>query len=325
MSTERGAFPALPPALTGERREIASPAGRLSYYVAGPGSGTGAGAGAATGAGLDAGTGGVRPAPVLLIHSVNAAGSAYEVRPLYERLRPARTVYALDLPGFGFSDRSERAYTPRLMTDAVLGMVDEIRALHGGVPVDALALSLASEFLARAAVERPDAFRTLALVSPTGFSGRGPREGAPGSDRGMPGFHRVVAARAWRRALFGALTRRGTIRYFLQRTYGGKQVDEGLLDYDWLTTHQPGAEHAPLYFLSGFLFSADVGRLYRRLTQPLWMSHGVRGDFVDYRHEAEFAGNPRWRLDVFPTGALPQFEQPDEFARCYRAFLDAGR
>ena len=305
MDTDRRAGPALPPALSGERRELAGAAGTVSYYAAAWGRD--------------------RRAPVLLIHSVNAAASAYEVRPLYERLRQTRTVYALDLPGFGFSARSERAYTPRLMTDAVHAVVEEIRARHGGSAVDALALSLSAEFLARAAVERPAAFRTLALVSPTGFSARGPREGAPGTNRGMPAVHRVVAARAWRRALFGALTRRRTIRYFLQRTYGAKQIDEDLLEYDWLTAHQPGAEHAPLYFLSGFLFSADVGRLYRGLTHPVWMTHGVRGDFVDYRHAAEFAGNPRWRLDVLPTGALPHFEQPDEFARRYEAFLDSPR
>jgi pimeloyl-ACP methyl ester carboxylesterase len=303
MNTDRRAFPALPPALDGERREIASAAGRLAYYVSGPA--------------------GAERAPVLLVHSVNAAGSAYEVRPLYERLRTSRTVYAMDLPGFGYSDRSERPYTPRLMTDAVLAIATEIGARHGGAPVDALALSLASEFLARAAVEQAASFRTLALVSPTGFSGRGPREGAPGTNRGMPGFYRVIAARAWRRGLFGALTRRGTIRYFLQRTYGAKQIDEGLADYAWLTTHQPGAENAPLYFLAGYLFSADAGRLYRGLTQPVWMSHGVRGDFVDYRYESEFAGNPRWQFDVYPTGALPHFERPDEFARRYETFLDA--
>jgi pimeloyl-ACP methyl ester carboxylesterase len=304
MHDPRRHHPTLPPALPGERREIASTAGRLAYYVAGPGDRA-------------------RGAPVLLVHSVNAAGSAYEVRPLFERLRAQRTVYAMDLPGFGFSERSEREYTPRLMTDAVLAVVAEVRARHGGVAVDALALSLASEFLARAAVERPAAFRSLAFVSPTGFSGRGPREGAPGTHRGMPGFHRIVAAPAWRRALFGALTRRGTIRYFLQRTYGAKQVDEDLVEYDWLTTHQPGAEHAPLYFLSGFLFSADTGPPYRALTQRVWLSHGVRGDFVDYRHETEFAGDPRWRRDVFPTGALPHFERPDEFADRYVEFLDA--
>jgi pimeloyl-ACP methyl ester carboxylesterase len=212
----------LPPALPGERREFMSPAGRLSYYDGG----TPELAARARGAGRTA-------PPVLLLHSINAAGSAYEVRPIYERLRATRTVYALDLPGFGFSDRSEREYTPRLMTDAIHEMVGELHARHGGGPVDALAVSLSSEFLARAATETPESFRTLALVSPTGFSARGPRDGAPGTTRAMPLLHGIVAAPAWRRALFGGLTRRGTIRYFLQRTYGSKQVDEDLVDYDW--------------------------------------------------------------------------------------------
>jgi pimeloyl-ACP methyl ester carboxylesterase len=90
-----------------------------------------------------------------------------------------------------------------------------------------------------------------------------------------------------------------------------------------VTTHQPGAEHAPLYFISGYLFSADMGRVYRALTQPVWMSHGVRGDFTDYRCAREVEGQRNWRIDVFPTGALPHFERPDEFARRYAEFLDA--
>ncbi len=82
----------LPPALSGERRTIGSKAGQLSYYTAGP---------QASGE------------PLLLIHSINAAGSAYEVLPLYEHYCNSRTVYALDLPGFGFSERGDRElYTP---------------------------------------------------------------------------------------------------------------------------------------------------------------------------------------------------------------------
>jgi len=77
------------------------------------------------------------------------------VRPLYERYRSARRVFALDLPGYGFSDRSDRAHTTRLMTDAVLSMLREIRLRCGETPIDALALSLSSEFLGRAAVEAP--------------------------------------------------------------------------------------------------------------------------------------------------------------------------
>ena len=48
-------------------------------------------------------------APLLLVHSINAAGSAAEVRPLYERYRARRTVFAIDLPGYGHSLRSDRA------------------------------------------------------------------------------------------------------------------------------------------------------------------------------------------------------------------------
>ena len=297
-----GPNPALPPALPGERREFASAAGRLSYYAsAGPAPGS--------------------TTPVLLLHRINAAGSAYEMRPLYERLRGEHAVYALDLPGFGFSERSAREYVPRLMTDAVHAMVAELRKRHGGAPVDALALSLSCEFLARAAVEKPADYRRLALVSPTGFSGGGRAEGPAGEHRGIRPLHAVLAAKPWARALFGGLTRPATIRYFLQRTYGSKHVDQDLLDYDVLTTHQPGAEHAPLYFVSAFLFSKDALRLYEQLTQPVWMTHGVRGDFVDYRHAKEFASRPNWRIDVYDSGALPHFEHQDEFARAYRAFL----
>ncbi|GAB4204505.1 MAG: hypothetical protein OHK0022_29750 [Roseiflexaceae bacterium] len=61
--------------------------------------------------------------PLLLIHSINAA-SAYEVRPIFEHFQASRRVYALGLPGFGFSERSNRDYTPRLFTDALLDMLD---------------------------------------------------------------------------------------------------------------------------------------------------------------------------------------------------------
>ncbi len=292
----------LPPALPGERREFAAKAGRLSYYRDGP-------AGAAGPA-----------APLLLVHSVNAAASAYEVLPLYEHYRKSHTVYALDLPGYGFSERGDRAYSPRLMTDAVLAMVAEISAIHGTAPIHALALSLSSEFLARAAAENPGSFKTLAIVSPTGFNRRTPEDAAPGSTRAMPGLWRFFTFPLWSRAFFDLLTSRPSIRFFLQKTWGGTQIDEGLLEYDYLTTHQPGAQHAPYFFVSGFLFSLDIRRIYRALTQPVWMVHGARGDFVDYSGAAAFKQSPLWQVHELPTGALPHFELLEEFVRSYDAF-----
>ena len=290
----------LPAALPGRRVEFAGP-GTLSAYVDGP-----------------------PGRPLLLVHTVNAAASAAEVRPVYEHFRTQRPVFALDLPGFGFSERSARAYTPRLMTDAVLAGLAQVQALSGPGPVDALAASLSCEFLARAAAERPEGFRSLALVSPTGFRGTTVWRKPPGSTRRVGWLHALLTGPGWGSAVYRGLTRPGVIRYFLQRTWGSKHIDEALWAYDSLTARVPGAEHAPLEFLSAGLFSADIHTVYDELRLPVFMSHGVRGDFTDYRGAGFVTAKPNWRLTVYDSGALPYFEFPAQFARDYEVFLEAA-
>ncbi len=290
---------ALPAPVSGDTVHIPLPGfGRVAAFLAGQG------------------------APLLLVHSVNAAASAAEVRPLHEHFRASRTVLSIDLPGYGLSDRPDVAYTPRLMTDALHAAVALLRQRCGGAPVDALALSLGCEFLARAAAERPGDFRSLALVSPTGFMGSKVWRGAPGSTRQVPGLLKVLRGPGWGGALFRSLTRPAVIRYFLQRTWGAKAIDETLWQYDVLTTRQPGAEHAPLHFLSAGLFSADIHTVYEQLGMPVWMSHGVRGDFTDYRGSHIVAQRPNWQFSTYSTGALPQFELPQRFCADLQAFLD---
>jgi pimeloyl-ACP methyl ester carboxylesterase len=260
---------------------------------------------------------------MLLVHTVNAAASAQEVRPVFEYHRTRRAVYALDLPGYGCSDRSERPYSVRLMTDAVLMLTREIQRRHPGARIDALASSLGTEFLARAAVEASEAFGTLALVSPTGFNGRRRHYGPSGGSREVGAAKSLLQGRPWSATLFRWLTQPRVVRYFLERTYGGKDVDQGLYEAAVRTARVPGAHFAPLAFLSGTLFSADANAIYERLELPVWMSHGVRGDFVDFRGQATVASKRNWTFSVFATGALPYFEQPQEFEAAYEQFLAA--
>lgn len=259
--------------------------------------------------------------PLLLIHSINAAANAYEVRPLYLRYRGTRPVYALDLPGFGFSERSRRRYTPRLMVEAIHAAVDEIRHRHGGWAIDALAVSLSASYLARASLERSDAYRSLALISPTGFDGRLSGDGPPDGHRGRDWLRDALDRPPLGRPLFDALVTRPSMRFFLQKTFGSSAIDEGLLAYDYASAHQPGAEHAPWCFIAGHLFPTDATRLYERLRLPVWMVHGTRGDFVDYRLAPRVADRPNWRVETLPTGAFPHFEQPAAVAAGYDAFL----
>jgi len=288
------------PALPGERVEIQSSGQPLNLYVAGQG------------------------APVLLVHSINAAASAAEMRPLHQQMQGSRTVVSVDLPGYGLSDRSDRPYTPRLMTDAVLDAAAWASARCGEWPVDALALSLSCEFLARAATEAPERFRSLALVSPTGLASRDERRGPPGSTLGAPWIHGLLRGPGWGRLLFKGLTRPGVIRFFLQKTWGSPEIDEELWRQAVVQSRPDGAEHAPLYFLSGQLFSRDIQDVYERLDLPVWLSHGVRGDFTDYGRKSLFEDRPNWRSTVYPTGAMPYFERPEDFQRDYGAFLEGA-
>jgi pimeloyl-ACP methyl ester carboxylesterase len=284
----------LPPALNGERLSFDG----LNCYVAGSGP------------------------PLVLVHSVNAAASAAEVRPLFENYAATHTVFAIDLPGFGLSKMQDRLYDPRLMTDALHALAWQVRIRCGEVPIDALAVSLGCEFLARAAVEQPMRWGRIALVSPTGLSGATPRRGAPGTTRAMPWLHALLSARLWTSALYRGLTAPAVIRYFLRRTWGGRTIDETLCAYDVLTARLPGARFAPLHFLSGGLFSQDIHLIYESVSQPVWMSHGVRGDFSDFRGRRLVHDRGNWRTTVFQTGALPYFEVPEAFFQVFDEFLD---
>lgn len=282
--------PSLPKSLSALRRDIETPAGRISLYSAEPEK-------------KDTGL-----PPLLLVHSVHAAASAAELAPLFTHYRQQRPVYALELPGFGLSDRSARAYTPRLMTDALHAVLAIIQSEHGGQVADVLAVSLSSEFAARAKHEAPQNIRRLALVSPTGFSGAKRRYGPAGGTLGLSWLYRLLTLDFWRQGIFNTLTRPGVIRYFLQRTWGGPHIDETFWQYCVLTARQPGAANAPFYFVSAFLFSADINQLYEELDDPVWVSMATRGDFTDYRGRHTVEDKKNWQFCTVEGGALPFFE-----------------
>ena len=325
-------YPTLPPALNASRRVLDGRVGPLTVYVTGDGP------------------------PLVLIHSINAAASAYEVRPIVEAMQSDRQVWAPDLPGYGLSDRADRHYDQAVFVDAIESVLNAVYESTGVRALDVLALSLSAEFVARLALRRPECFRSLTLVNPTGFNARAARNAAAVSpsasaaasasaeaatvDHGVgsgvsggeawgrtfevPGLHAFLSCRFWTRGLFEALTSRPSIRFFLRGTFGSRTVDPGLIDYAWQTSHQPGARFAPLAFVCGRLFSRDVVAMYQSLKLPVWMPHGVRGDFRDFSGADWARAKPNWTVESFPTGAFPHFEDPLGFASAYRRFL-SGR
>lgn len=264
-------------------------AGQLAYYVAGP----------------------IRRGvpPLVLLHSINAAASSFEMKPLYDHYAQSRRVIALDFPGYGFSDRSDRVYRPALFRDAILDLIEQEL---NGASVDAVALSLGSEFLALAAQARPLRFRSLAFLSPTGFSWRS--QSLRSSDL-LLGALRVPI---WRRPIYDVLTSRPGLRFFLQSSRRTR-LNRALVDYAYATSHQPLAENAPYYFIAFQLFTPNILEVYRALPQPCLAIFG-QDPFAGYERAGEFCDKPNWRIECLSSaGALAHWDEP----RAVIALLDA--
>jgi pimeloyl-ACP methyl ester carboxylesterase len=207
------------------------------------------------------------------------------------------------------------------MTDAVHACLAAMAQRHGEQAFDVVALSLGCEFAVRAQLEQPQRIGRLALISPTGFNGTPRRYGPPESTLGMPWLHAIFSNRWWSDALYRGLTRPSVIRYFLERSWGSKNIDETLWRYDVLTTRQRGARFAPLCFLSAHLFSKDINTLYEALQCPVWVSMATRGDFTNYTGRSTVEGRPHWQFKVIEGGALPYFEDTAGFTALLDAFL----
>ncbi len=292
---------ALPPAIDADRRTFLSPmAGQISYYADESGDGR----------------------PLLLVHSINAGASAYEMRPLFDFFSGRRPVYAIDLPGFGFSERSDRVYSEEVFAVAILDLLHEIGAHERG-GADVVALSLGCEFAARAAVNQPALITSLALISPSGLSGRANENRTQRTGTGSAGrqLRSLLSVPLWSQAFYDALVSRPSLRYFLQRSFDG-EVDPGLLDYAWATTHQPGARFAPLYFISGLLFTPNAAEtLYARVTQPTLVIYDRDGFVTFDALPAMLAQHANWQARrIAPTHGLPQFERLGDTTRALQSF-----
>jgi pimeloyl-ACP methyl ester carboxylesterase len=243
------------------------------------------------------------PTPVLLVHSINAAASSYEMTPLFQRVEREREVVAMDLPGFGHSDRPDIKYSPDLMSGAIASVLNTYDR-----PVHIVALSLGSELAARAAVTRPDRVSSLAFISPTGMGRKRRTEEFEESF-----LDNLVSLQLLGQAIFDALVTDRSIHYFLGRSFAG-EVDAGMAVFAGLSSRQPGARHAPLAFIEGRLFTPNaMSSLYDPLLVPILVLYD-EDPYTDFADLPEFiaGGDGIRHAERIPgTRGLPQFERPD--------------
>lgn len=261
---------------------------RVAYYVAGDG-----------------------PA-VLLVHSINAAASAFEMRGPFGGLRSGHRVFALDLLGYGGSDRPPIQYSA---ADYMALITDFAREVIGE-PAAVVASSLGSAYVVRAAAAAPHLFGALALVCPTGI--------AQLAQPATPGASYQLLRGPLGDLLFDQLTSTVGIRFFLQRQayFDPSIVDARVIEAFYSTCRAPGAKYAPICFITGLL-NCDISAAFARLEQPVLVVWGKQATTTPPEQAQAFlARNPRARLEIIDRARLlVQDEQPDAFNRAVLAFF----
>jgi pimeloyl-ACP methyl ester carboxylesterase len=246
---------------------------------------------------------------VVLVHSINAAASAHEMRNPFRMLAENYRVVAVDLLGFGDSDRPQQLYTADVYIELLRDIIRDL-----ATPVTVIAVSLSSAYVLAAAAQEPALFKQITVVCPTGLEDLV----VPSA----PGVGYQVLAGPIGAGIFWALVSRRSMDYFLgSMTYANPDAcDRMMRDMYYRTGHQPGARWAPICFVSGLL-NCDLRPVIRQITIPIQVVWGRYAKTTPVTRMSAFtAALPHAQGSVLDAGMAVQDEVPDQFMTALKQF-----
>lgn len=218
--------------------------------------------------------------PLVLVHGFGPGASSYEWRKNIEALSAQYRVYALDLLGFGLSDRPAIDYDAELYTDLLNDFIREVV----GKPAIVVAHGLTSAYVIAAAYRRPQLFERLVLVAaPPSIL----QEAYPGPLDSAYKF--LLRAPIVGETAYNLLTSRAAIRkYYDEQGYHNPGlISDELVEYIYTSAHQSNSRYALSAFLSGYLHQ-DVEEPFSRLQVPVTAIWGREGQLAPAEASAAF-------------------------------------
>jgi pimeloyl-ACP methyl ester carboxylesterase len=249
--------------------------------------------------------------PVLLVHGWMISHWAWrQVIPAL--VAEGHEVIAIDLPGFGESDRPlppRYRYDASSYADTLLGVLDALELPR----VILVGQSLGGAVSLLAAARHPDRVERLVLVDPLVYK----------ADLSFEG--RAVMLPVAGRALFRFGVSRAAIRVMLRRDIyvDGRCASEDWVDYIWERVNRPGGVEAAHAALSTVMEPALIERSTFAVRAPTLIVWGENDRLFPVRFgrrlQGEIAGS---ELRIIPAcGHAPPEERPTEFVTALRPFL----
>jgi len=251
--------------------------------------------------------------PLIFLHNFGGGASAYEWSKVYPAFADTYKVMAPDLIGWGKSAHPVRDYR---VEDYLMTLTEFLEKSCGGDratkvfrPAIVVASSLTGAIALRLAVQRPDLFKSLFLVCPSGFADLGQDAGRrlPLQVIGLPLLDQLIYS-------LGAMNE-VAVRSFLERFLFAdpNRVSPEMVAAYLESAKQPNAQYAALAFLRGDLYF-DLATYVPQLTTPTTILWGKNAQFINADLGQRVASlNPTY-IQAFVTlpnaGVLLPLEQP---------------
>ncbi len=260
---------------------------------------------------------------LVFLHGFGGGSSAYEWSKVYPAFASEYRILAPDLIGWGRSEHPERNYK---IDDYITTIIEFLEGTCTE-PVPVVASSLTAALTIRAAIARPDLFKSLILTTPAGLSDFG-------QDYTRSFFAQVVSTPILDRILYSTgIATSGGIRNFLENRQFARpsRVYEEIVDAYLESAQQPNAESAALSFVRGDL-CFDLSLYVPQLTTPTAIIWGQKSEFTGPEIGKRLADLNPQAIRVFQplddVGLTPQLELPAVtigLIRRYLKWLDEAR
>lgn len=254
--------------------------------------------------------------PLLLLHELGPCSNSYEWHRIVSALSTRHTVYCIDLPGCGISDKQNLTYTNFYY---VQFLVDFTKSVIGS-PTDIMATGLSSSFAVTACNYEPQLFQKLIFINPPGFSVLSQ----------IPTKKSRIAKAMLECPLTGTLlyhlivSRARIQQEFENRLFFKKGlVQQEAVDVYYESAHNQNS--AGKYLMSSIIGNyiyLDIRHALRSINQDIVILSSCQENFSEEIVSAYQAVNPAIEaVYLSETKHLPQLEAPDKLLEQLKIYL----
>lgn len=246
--------------------------------------------------------------PLLFVHSIHAAAWSAEWRfvftPLAER-GVNGPAYALDLLGFGASDRPPIRYTAQLYVDLVRDFTRDVI----GRPPHAFGSSLGATYCIAAEAANPGLFAEITAIGPAGISRLYETPGL--LNKAVEATFRSTVPGT---ALFKALVSRPSIQFFLKDIYANPaSLTPEAVELFYLSANHPNARFAPAAFV-GMSLNRNLKSAAPAVSCPIHLIWGTKASQTPFSESQQVReAFPTATFTAIESGDLPHEESPVSF------------